>query len=650
MNMASHRILLLDAADLVPGEPGGNRFSQLAALLVGTGFDVTLATVRADQAAEPQPTTCPGGLKQIDIHPAPFPLVCGRGRARETVALRRAYSVAHRLADKSFDAVLAPLRGGLAHGLLMRRATEPAANRPMIALWCDAPTRSTVLDEDSGPADVAPLVADALERATLRLADLLLGPHGCALDRVKALGELFPPFRQAVLPEFELPPGMARRADSASPIEEIVFVGPTDRANGVLTFMDAIERLGDAALARVMITFLGPLPRTSRGVGAELVGIRAQNWPFRFQVLNVTDKAKILEYVLVSGRLAVFAAENADDDRLLRSALKAGCPTIASCGYDATRPGVNVHNACAPQADAFATALRALEGQPITTTSTVEPSDWGRLFAEIVKAPRREPVEQRRKPSSVSVGILHRDRPAGLRRALQSISDTSGAVKTEVIVLDNASTQPPAPGQANQAAAEQPRFLLLDSPVKLQQAANNRLAAEATGDIVIFLDDDNTFADKGIERLLQAFESGWFDIVVSTLDLVDGDPASAPSSGRFIFLGDAAMSGLFFNGFGDMAMAVRRDAFLRIGGFTDPGHWSAAPDWVFLAKARAAGLRIGVLLEPAIRYARRLDAHHSHWRKNDAEGARRAVAEAYGKTLDAPLLARFAQGLHLAGP
>ena len=34
---------------------------------------------------------------------------------------------------------------------------------------------------------------------------------------------------------------------------------------------------------------------------------------------------------------------------------------------------------------------------------------------------------------------------------------------------------------------------------------------------------------------------------------------------------------------------------------------------------------------------------HAH----DLEGARRAVAEAYGAAIDAPLLARFAQSLHL---
>ena len=69
---------------------------------------------------------------------------------------------------------------------------------------------------------------------------------------------------------------------------------------------------------------------------------------------------------------------------------------------------------------------------------------------------------------------------------------------------------------------------------------------------------------------------------MTTLDLVDGNAANDLSSGWFISLVDAGWAELFFNGFGDRALAVRRDAFLRVGGFSDAGHHAPVSEWVFL--------------------------------------------------------------------
>src|SRR5205814_1628720 len=120
---------------------------------------------------------------------------------------------------------------------------------------------------------------------------------------------------------------------------------------------------------------------------------------------------------------------------------------------------------------------------------------------------------------------------------------------------------------------------------------------------VVFLDDDNAFVDNGVVRLSRAVMAGHFDAVVSTLDIFEHErPAPGPSVGHLTFLGDAGSAGLFFNGFGDTAMAIRRDAFLAIGGFPSMGGASPSFDWVMLAKLRAAGKRIGVLQDPAVRY------------------------------------------------
>jgi hypothetical protein len=95
-------------------------------------------------------------------------------------------------------------------------------------------------------------------------------------------------------------------------------------------------------------------------------------------------------------------------------------------------------------------------------------------------------------------------------------------------------------------------------------------------------------------------------------------------------------------------MAVRRDRFLELGGFHDPGHHYPSLDWVTLAKAQARGFRIGALQWPAMRYRRDTARADLGAHKLDHEGARTLVLEAFGDRFDAELVARYAQLLHLA--
>jgi hypothetical protein len=647
---ARPRVLLLERGDGAGHAWPDILFAELARDLAAADFEVTHSFLAPGGARWRR--LCPGADAPVtdEVGPPGVPLVCGRGRALETAALRDAYAVAQRFELRDFDAILAPLRGGAAQGLLMRRATEMPPRPPAVALWGDAPSRSRALAEDHCPPDVSPLVCDALERACLRLADLLLVPGAPAARRVESLAEPLPPIRDATLPPFEL--AGRRVPKGAAPIRELVLVGPLTRANGALLFLDAVEELGrTGALRDRAVTFLGPAAAHPRGIGQPLLGIRAAAWPFRFQLLDGGGgAAATLAYLSVPGRLAVFAAEDGEDDRLLRTLAASGCALIATGGYEATRAPGAAQQVCAPTAPALADAiLRALDSGGGTAPVERTPTDWPALLREICRMPRRAAAGGRDPPRRASICIVHRDRPECLRRALASIPPALGAASAEVIVADNAGAVPPSVEALPACAQLSARVVRLARPLP-QQAAINKIALDAEGDILVFLDDDNVLEAGAVERLLRGFASGAFDIVVSTLDLVDGDPAVDLSSGRFVFLGDAGMAGLFFNGFGDTAMAVKRHDFLRIGGFSDPGYGTAALDWVFLAKARAAGLRIGVLHEPAIRYARTPGAESRQWRKHDAEGARRAVAAAYGAALDAPLLARFGQAMQLDLP
>src|SRR5262249_24466188 len=148
------------------------------------------------------------------------------------------------------------------------------------------------------------------------------------------------------------------------------------------------------------------------------------------------------------------------------------------------------------------------------------------------------------------------------------------------------------------------RVIEFHQPVP-QATALNRALAEANTETVLFLDDDNYFTEEGVERLMRAVQHGDLDIAVTPLHVFDDDDSNpSASAGRLIFLGTAHSAGLFFIAFGDTAMVVRRRRFMQIGGFHDPGYSYSHLDWVTLARAQAAGLQIGALQWPAVRYRR----------------------------------------------
>lgn len=633
--MTRRRVLFADTGIHPDWGRQPNRFIESAREASQAGFEVTLATIGSEA---PETMGEAGSLPEIGVRPPPYPLVCGRGRALETGPLRDAYALGQAVCLEDYDLVIAPLRGGLAHGLLMQRATGESRAATRVALWCDAPSRWRALEDDASPATTEPLVADAMEKLTLELADAILCPGEAALARLAA-----PP---PVVITANLAAQSGRRStEPMQPIEEIVFVGPLTRANGALLFIDAIEALAaQSRLGDRLVTFMGPMLDRGPLLSQELLGIRAQTWSFAFRVVPIFAPDRIAAFLAEGRKLAVFAADDDDDDRLLRSVVRSGCPVVASKGYDLTRASGGA--GCAPGAASLAEAIAShCEGARSQFDGAKTPTAWGTILEAVAATPRRDPPGSRPAlPRSVSVCTVTRDRPDTLLQALSSIG--SAARKVEALVLDNAGSAPPSATDL-QGACVHPVEVVRSERMCSPASAYNRLAEVARGDVLLFLDDDNVLGQKGLERFVGALETGWFDIVVTTLDLVDGNAAHDSSAGRFIFIGDAGSAGLFFNGFGDRAMAVRREVFLGLGGFPDPGYHAPVSDWVFLARAQAAGLRIGVLQDPAVRYARRLDGRDTNWLKRDLEGGRRAVLQAYGDKVDGAFVARFAQGLQL---
>jgi hypothetical protein len=611
------RIALIDRPNPEDRPDGANRFAAVGRLLQRHGHEVLV-------------------LDGAPPTPAAPPILTGLNRAVAAAPMIEAHALAHYLATLRPDLVLAPLRGGILQGIVMARACREAFAATRIGVWCDTPSRTRFLREDDLSSGLAPLIADALERQVVRLADAIILPTEGSLHSFSGWER-----RGTILLDGELPPSPdplpASSLSGEHEYEEIVFSGPLSRHRGVVEFIAVVERLaGRGLLAGRTVTFLGPIRTLALGIGQEWLGLRAASWTFPFRTIHPADSKEYEQYLRGAGRLAVAVAHDPDE---LLGIRRCGRHHIALLrGDDEPRQ----------LADRLESALRdRLSGRFAAVCRNGQPMDWPMLIERIAALPL-PPTAAAVPGAGVTVCVLHRNRLSYLAEALASIPNRIDGQQVELLVVDNASEIPFVEGEIQKLAG--PRDLLrvigYTSPVP-QASALNRAVKEARFETVVFLDDDNCFTTSGVERIARAIAAGGFDIVVSALEVFDDGPRMAATAGRLIFLGAAYSAGLFFNAFGDTAMAVRRDAFLALGSFRDPGYSYPALDWVTLAKAQAAGLRIGVLQWPAVRYRRSIVNADLGANKMDQEGARSLVFEAYGNVFDAELVVRYAQKLQL---
>lgn len=159
----------------------------------------------------------------------------------------------------------------------------------------------------------------------------------------------------------------------------------------------------------------------------------------------------------------------------------------------------------------------------------------------------------------VSLCILCHNRPAELAEALRS---AEGEAWHEVIVLDMASDPPidPMPGV---------KWLRSGSNTGVT-AGRNRLVREATGDVLVFLDDDAIFLTPVVQRLRTAF-AGDATLGAIAFRIHRADGAHSSLEHPFRGPGDEAARATaadctYFVGCG---YAIRREAHVRAGGYDD---------------------------------------------------------------------------------
>ncbi|MBY0338686.1 MAG: glycosyltransferase, partial [Acetobacteraceae bacterium] len=219
---------------------------------------------------------------------------------------------------------------------------------------------------------------------------------------------------------------------------------------------------------------------------------------------------------------------------------------------------------------------------------------------------RRAPAETRAEPPLVSVCIGTHNRAEPLARAVASIEAQSWP-RIELIVADDASTAPEARAFLD---ALEPRLArrggrLLRNATNLYNGGNrNRAVAEARGEFVLLMDDDNAAFPEEVESFVTAALHSGADVLTCQQQVFAGPGAPPEARMRrpvgFTPIGPNIPQGVFENCLGDANMFVRRDAYLGIGG-TDTAR-AGFEDWEFLLRAALRGLKVECLPVILFRY------------------------------------------------
>jgi glycosyltransferase involved in cell wall biosynthesis len=144
------------------------------------------------------------------------------------------------------------------------------------------------------------------------------------------------------------------------------------------------------------------------------------------------------------------------------------------------------------------------------------------------------------------------------------------------------------------------------------------------GEFVAFLDDDDLVRSNWIAALLNVAQHRSADVVTTMADFfydIDWQPwlpyadrnhfqntSSIPIFARWLPIGSAAAAGMFENMYGAYASLWNRQAFKRIGGFSED-FASTFEDWELFSTAVLSGLKLELCVEPVYLYRQYSDHH-----------------------------------------
>jgi O-antigen biosynthesis protein len=605
--MAGQRICLLTLDFVGPIRNGGmgTAFLALAETLVAGGHDVTVLYPSAYTENEPV-TRWRGHYAKQGIN---FVSLFLEGSEAEL-----SLGAYHWLKTQDFAVIHFHEMRGIGYWATVAKRCGLAFRDTTLVCHIHSPTLWHFAHSAQFLTHSGELETDFMERRSVEGADLVTAPSRYILDVVTEMGWKLPAGHR-VLPNL-LPAsfqGSAAPPREARPVEELVFFGRLEERKGLGLFCAAVNQLIRAGTPPPRITFLGKVGHMAGVHALAWLAGAAQHWPMPWGVVNHLDPHQAREYLAGPGRLAVIASRMENAPYVVLECLAAGLPFLApdvggigELVAEPDRPRLLYARTAPALSAAMAQALLEGVAPGAASISPAATRDLWLGWHEGLARPASPALHVAPPLVSVCMAAFNRHEP--LAHAIASI-ERQDYPRLELILVDDASTDP---ATRHFLEALRPRFgargwkLLRNAENSWQGVTRHRAVEAATGEFLLFMDDDNAAWPDEISTFVQAAQHSGADILTCQMQGFRGaGPPPRHRSTRpigWIPLGACAALGVFRNGFGDANMFMRRTAWDRMGGFTlDRAYFE---DWEFLQAAVLAGLHLECL--PEILYCYRI--------------------------------------------
>ncbi len=532
-----------------------------------------------------------------------IPLQHGNFHARESMDI---YLL---LRDSDFNLILFQDMHALGHYCLLAKRSGLEFQNTQLWVMFHGPSNWHLQASNGLPSNTQQLALHVMEKECCLNADRLLFATKHAQQIAYAQGyatkeqlssvELFP---------FEAP--LKRIKHRSIWADEICFFGRLETRKGLETFLAAVERLIPFLIEKqIKVSLLGRSGIIDGADAQEYIDKWVAKNRFHLNILLNKNREESIQYLIESNALAVLASMDETMGYTLIECLQHSIPFVCSdiepyreiCGQFRAK-GVltfKVGNSL-DLAKKISSALRGRIRPTICESKAADlNSDRWKNLIELAKPKKPQLVKKPFSKPRISLCIPHRNHADYFGGILESFASLK-ELPVEVIVYDDASDNE----NLLRLKRKLKQHAMLNIPIQIiygkkqigVSAARNILARAATGDYIYFLDADNLptkdlFLDLGV--MIQKNEP---DLIASSLCRFDSSTGVLNSRALditkkelYFFISNDLSLNFFQNMVGDANFCVRKEFFLRIGGFNEG--LSSSEDHEFFVRSTLNGAK-----------------------------------------------------------